>query len=911
MASTYSTNLAIELIGTGDQAGSWGNTTNTNLGTLIEQAISGYVTQAVSTGTDTTITIPNGATGVARNMYIELTGTGGAATNLIVPANKKLYFIFNNTTGAVTVKVSGQTGVSVPQGKKVVLASNGTDTVNALNYIADFGSNSATITQLTATSATITNLTLTSLVISNLSIASANITTLTSSSATISTTLALSGGTANGVLYLNGSKVATSGSALTFDGTNLGVTSAGNADVKITGSAGVPSLTFVNAAGTQYIAGGVGGSNNIVFYANNTEQMRLTTTGLGIGTSSPGVKLDVVGAIRSSTTTSGSTVSATTDFRLNNATFSRVAIGDGGGGFVGGYNITYSGSPIYDSTGVISGVYYSNGGNVQFFAGGSASAGTAAPEAMRLTSTGLGIGTSSPGAYRLNVQGGSSSFTYNAANQTPGEFYNNSATGYGVYIQAGGAGSRYALNVADYAGTSILYAGNGNNVGIGTSSPTEKLTVAGYARIGTGTTTPVLLTLYPSASAKGWQISANNYVASALEFTCATANGGTTFTTPSMLLDSSGNLGLGVTPSAWTYFKPLQAVRSAFAGSAGQTAVGYNWYYDGAYKYYANDYALAYQQNAVSGQHTWSYAASGTAGNAITFTQAMTLDASGNLAIGRTSATDLGSGYRTVDIDGTSGAGFRLRANGTNIVNIYAASSAVYMAAPANVPIVFETNNTERARISADGDLLVGTTSSSAKLTVVNGSNANKALYVEGYPSGLPTALFNRDNTDAQYAVAIKHDGPVIGSGGTGYMIQFQDRNGAALGTITSSGTGSGSTAYNTSSDYRLKHDIKPMTDALLKVAALKPVTYKWNADDSDGQGFIAHELQDVFPEAVTGIKDEMEEYLDESDNTLKTRPRYQGIDTSFLVATLTAAIQEQQAMINELKAEVAALKGA
>ena len=106
MASTYSTNLAIELIGTGDQAGSWGNTTNTNLGTLIEQAISGYVTQAVSTGTDTTITIPNGATGVARNMYIELTGTGGASTNLIVPANKKLYFIFNNSTGAVTVKVS-------------------------------------------------------------------------------------------------------------------------------------------------------------------------------------------------------------------------------------------------------------------------------------------------------------------------------------------------------------------------------------------------------------------------------------------------------------------------------------------------------------------------------------------------------------------------------------------------------------------------------------------------------------------------------------------------------------------------------------------------------------------------------------------------------------------------------------
>ena len=138
MSSTYSTNLAIELIGAGDQAGNWGSTTNTNLGTLIEQAISGYVTQAVSTGTDTTMTIPSGASTAtlnARNMFIELTGTGGASTNLIVPANKKLYFIYNNTSsGQVTVKVSGQTGVSVVNGSKVVLVSNGTDIVNATSY---------------------------------------------------------------------------------------------------------------------------------------------------------------------------------------------------------------------------------------------------------------------------------------------------------------------------------------------------------------------------------------------------------------------------------------------------------------------------------------------------------------------------------------------------------------------------------------------------------------------------------------------------------------------------------------------------------------------------------------------------------------------------------------------------------
>jgi len=140
MSATYSTNLALELVGTGDQAGNWGATNNLNLGTLIEQAISGYVTQSVSTGTDTTMTIPQGASTAtlnARNMFIELTGTGGASTNLIVPSNKKLYFIYNNTSsGQVTVKVSGQTGISVANATKVILVSNGTDIVNATSYIS-------------------------------------------------------------------------------------------------------------------------------------------------------------------------------------------------------------------------------------------------------------------------------------------------------------------------------------------------------------------------------------------------------------------------------------------------------------------------------------------------------------------------------------------------------------------------------------------------------------------------------------------------------------------------------------------------------------------------------------------------------------------------------------------------------
>ena len=143
--STYSTNLALELIADGDQTGTWGTTTNTNLGTLIEQAISGYVTYACTGGTDT-ITIPNGTSGTARNMYLELTGAGGGT--LVVPANKKLYFIYNNTSAsaaAVTVKVSGQTGVSVPAGKKMILVSNGTDIVDATNYVTSLAAGALTV----------------------------------------------------------------------------------------------------------------------------------------------------------------------------------------------------------------------------------------------------------------------------------------------------------------------------------------------------------------------------------------------------------------------------------------------------------------------------------------------------------------------------------------------------------------------------------------------------------------------------------------------------------------------------------------------------------------------------------------------------------------------------------------------
>ena len=136
MSSTYSQNLALELIGTGDQAGNWGATTNVNLGTLIEQAISGYFTQPMANANQTLV-MTNGADSTARNMFVECTGALTAGRDLIVPTNRKLYFVSNATSGgfAITVKVSGQPGVAVPAGQKMILISNGTDVVKATSYL--------------------------------------------------------------------------------------------------------------------------------------------------------------------------------------------------------------------------------------------------------------------------------------------------------------------------------------------------------------------------------------------------------------------------------------------------------------------------------------------------------------------------------------------------------------------------------------------------------------------------------------------------------------------------------------------------------------------------------------------------------------------------------------------------------
>jgi hypothetical protein len=256
-------------------------------------------------------------------------------------------------------------------------------------------------------------------------------------------------------------------------------------------------------------------------------------------------------------------------------------------------------------------------------------------------------------------------------------------------------------------------------------------------------------------------------------------------------------------------------------------------------------------------------------------TERMRIDSSGNLGIGTSSPTL--AKLQIAQSSSSAGAIYATAAAGQN-GNAYAFGISgisngyqITNDGSNNIAHIWSgTGGAERMRIDTSGNLLVNTTSAIAAAGYLQVSGA----------------------TSTQNGIGIKATGS-----GTQFLAGFYNSASTVVGSINTNGT---TTAYSTSSDYRLKENIAPMTGALAKVAALKPVTYKWKADGSDSQGFIAHELQTVVPDCVTGEKDA----VDADGN-----PKYQGIDTSFLVATLTAAIQEQQAIIQTLTDRITALE--
>jgi hypothetical protein len=258
---------------------------------------------------------------------------------------------------------------------------------------------------------------------------------------------------------------------------------------------------------------------------------------------------------------------------------------------------------------------------------------------------------------------------------------------------------------------------------------------------------------------------------------------------------------------------------------------------------------------------------------------------SGNVAVGTTATT---YNYQTKNIALYDGASSGISvASGSKILTLTSqASGGCFVGTRSNDDLRFATNDIERMRIEGGGNVLINTTSNYSN-TKLNIEVANQDCF------GVRT-----NNIGAGYRYDTTQNGGVAAYFTTNTNTQF-------AGNISVTGT---TTSYVTSSDYRLKENIAPMTGALTKVLQLKPVTYKWKVNETNGQGFIAHELQAIVPDCVIGEKDEVETYTDQEGNE-QTRPKYQGVDTSFLVATLTAAIQEQQTIINDLKARIETLE--
>jgi len=360
--------------------------------------------------------------------------------------------------------------------------------------------------------------------------------------------------------------------------------------------------------------------------------------------------------------------------------------------------------------------------------------------------------------------------------------------------------------------------------------------------------------------------------------TIAFAEGGV----ESMRIDSSGNLGLGVTPSAWGgTFRTLQLPGgSSISGTTDPTLqITQNGFYNGTNWIYSTTAPVSNYYQA-SGQHIWRTAPSGTAGNAITFTQAMTLTAAGNLGIGNTSpenpldvqrdsttaysaTTDQRNQAKIIARNASESAGYfssmSLVTGGGNqaewsLNNVY---SSAYSGS-----LAFKYRNggsswAEAARFDTSGKLLIGSTT--------NTTNSNLIL-----------------TGATRWAVGTQAGGNLF------YIVRDSDGVGQYMVN--------GSTSWTATSDERLKDIIEPITNASSKVSTLRAVIGKFKKDEEGTRRsfLIAQDVQAVLPEAVTVQEDEF--------GTL-------GVQYTEVIPLLVAAIQEQQALITTLTERITALE--
>jgi hypothetical protein len=381
--------------------------------------------------------------------------------------------------------------------------------------------------------------------------------------------------------------------------------------------------------------------------------------------------------------------------------------------------------------------------------------------------------------------------------------------------------------------------------------------------------------------------------------TIAFAEGGA----ESMRLDSAGNMGLGVTPSgSWLtsfsnkvmQFGPVGSINSLSASTTNnQTFFSSNVIDQGGatYSRINADWVTRYTQN--SGNHVWQTSTTQT--GAVSISDLMTLNASGNLGIGTTSITSGGGWTPRLVLAASSGSPAWIIKGASNQELSIGASESMYIdclgaTTGANNNIIFRNTSTnssftpvERARIDSSGNLLVGTT------------NANPATTgVTGIVLGPTGGIRQSSGSGASYFA-------VTSTSGTHIQFYTYNSGAVAAGFISSSGS---TTTYAASSDYRLKDIEGPVIGAKDFIMALQPKQGTWKADGSKFVGFLAHEFQEVSPSSVIGVKDA----VDEDGNPIMQAMQASSAE---VMANLIALVQEQQALITQLTARITALESA
>jgi hypothetical protein len=399
-------------------------------------------------------------------------------------------------------------------------------------------------------------------------------------------------------------------------------------------------------------------------------------------------------------------------------------------------------------------------------------------------------------------------------------------------------------------------------LGIGESAPAQSLHVK-TATAATPITLGVLsnATTLPALSFNGAYASttmAGTYSSSGSLYTTAPSGAAQYFSIADSIkltLDSSGNLGLGVTPSA-SSFTTMQIKNASLSGWASDLSAMFltaNTRYDGTnFRYISTSFACQYRQQ--SGVHYWYNAASGTAGDPISFTQAMTLDASGNLLVGTTSS--LGS-----KLSVTSEMSLGTDGSNRGIVGFYSGR------------LGFGTINASTTYFDSmslkDGNLLVGKTSS-----------GTTNIGVESRADGTFIATKSGSTSATETMVVYS-----TGAGALRFYVSMD-------GTVNAT-----SIVISAISDQRLKENVRDIDTGLDAIMALKPRRFDWKEgkgqDKKDVAGFIAQEFETVFPECV-GVSKAGADGIE-----------YKNINHETLIPTLVKAIQEQQAIIESLKARL------